>query len=219
MPLSRPASMVRSLATPSSTTKAAHFPSLRKSALDGTVRASRSSQTTILASTRKPCPSLPRDSCRSVNRTTTFTLCSSTPRAETLVNANGSIFSTMPFRGLSPPQPDRTTRSPDVTRTASEDRSSMTTSSPFSTSPTSIRGVPADRGPSLSRITRSTRPSAGAQMGMTFASVVSVPAPLSPKRRSRDRAPLRSASLTAIAASALCRAAAVVRASRSAWSS
>ena len=92
--------------------------------------------------------------------TRTFTRCSSTPRADTLVKPLRSTADTRPLRDLSPPQPSMEASIPGTTPAASaENRSASPSRS--SGSPTSRRGVPACTGLALSSKTFSTYPSTG----------------------------------------------------------
>jgi len=123
--------------------------------------------------------------------TSTRTRCSSTPRADTLVNPTGSTTRTFPSRGMSPPHRPKRTGVPGRIRTASAERTSTSTSRRPG-SPTSSSGVPAWTTPSLSCRTASTLPVAGERTGTRPA-------------RTLSDAPARVS--TAFAASRSCRAA------------
>ena len=92
----------------------------------------------------------------------TRTRCSSTPSAETLVNAAGSTLRTRPSKVPAPPHRSMTTRLPTLAASASVVSSSVTTSMRC-VSPTSISGVPSATAPSLACSTRKTRPADGAR--------------------------------------------------------
>ena len=98
----------------------------------------------------------------------TFTRCSSTPRADTLVNAAGSTLRTRPCSTPGPPQRSMRTGLPARTCKASVDKSGATTSSCV-VSPSSTSTAPSATAPSLACATRSTRPDTGARTSNTRA--------------------------------------------------
>ena len=92
----------------------------------------------------------------------TFTRCSSTPSAETLVNAPGSTLRTRPCSTPGPPQRSMRTGAPGRACRASVVSSGATTSRRV-VSPSSSSGAPSATRPSLACATRSTRPEMGAR--------------------------------------------------------
>ena len=113
-PLRAPTSTGTSRATPPSTANTA-IPApagaplssrrgIGNTALTGTLTTSSSASVTMRTPTRKPSPSARHCSGGLVMSISTRTRCSSTPSAETLVNAAGSTRRTRPSSGPSPPQ-------------------------------------------------------------------------------------------------------------------
>ena len=198
MPLERPAFTILNRARPSVTTKAAHCSPWRNNAPAGTLRASRASQTMILASTRKASPTLRRWSGGVRRSATTLTRCSSTPSADTLVKAAGSTRRTLACSGSPPPHCSNSTGVPGGIAAPSRERTSTTTSRSAG-SPISITGVPAATERAFSSKTRSTRPFAGA-LTWTGSSTVLVPTGAFPANSASSASAWRNA-LSAAASS------------------
>ncbi len=145
----------------------------RNRALVGTFTALGASHTTMRTSTRKASPSRFHASAAVSKSISTFTRCSSTPRADTLVKPEGSTRRTVAASVSAPPQPSTSTRMPGFTRTASVESRSETISM-WRGSPISTSGSPAGTTLSLSRRRRSTTPSTGASTGSTRPPAASV---------------------------------------------